>query len=83
MADPLTSSGTALVNDIIAPLQFADAPIQQAGSDRFVLAKLRWMFRGRLRVWRLSPRARPAVDPSADSQARRGSDRCGRSPNRR
>jgi len=37
----LTSSGTALVNDIIAPLQFADDPMQQAGSDHFVLAKLR------------------------------------------
>ena len=40
-ADPLTSSGTALVNDIIAPLHFADDPMQQAGSDHFVLAKLR------------------------------------------
>ena len=38
---PLTSSGTALVNDIIAPLHFAHDPMQQAGSDRFVLAKLR------------------------------------------
>ena len=37
----LTSSGTALVNDIIAPLHFADDPMQQAGSDHFVLAKLR------------------------------------------
>jgi hypothetical protein len=37
----LTSSGTALVNDIIAPLHFAHDPMQQAGSDRFVLAKLR------------------------------------------
>jgi hypothetical protein len=30
-----------LVSDIIAPLHFADAPMQQAGSDHFVLAKLR------------------------------------------
>ena len=37
----LTSSGAALVNDIIAPLHFADDPMQQAGSDHFVLAKLR------------------------------------------
>ena len=37
----LTSSGTALVNDIIAPLHFAHDPMQQAGSDHFVLAKLR------------------------------------------
>ena len=37
----LTSSGTALVNDIIAPLHFADDPMQQAGADHFVLAKLR------------------------------------------
>ena len=36
----LTSSGTALVNDIIAPLHFADDPMQQARSDYFVLAKL-------------------------------------------
>ena len=41
MADYLTSSGTALVNDIIAPLQFADDPMQQAGSEHFVAAKLR------------------------------------------
>ena len=27
----LTSSGTALVNDIIAPLHFAHDPMQQAG----------------------------------------------------
>ena len=37
----LTSSGAALVNDIIAPLHFADDPMQQAGSDHLVLAKLR------------------------------------------
>ena len=37
----LTSSGAALVSDIIAPLHFADDPMQQAGSDHFVLAKLR------------------------------------------
>ena len=37
----LTSSGTALVNDIIAPLHFADNPMQQAGADHFVLAELR------------------------------------------
>ena len=37
----LTSSGTALVNHIIAPLHFADDPMQQAGADHFVLAKLR------------------------------------------
>ena len=37
----LTSSGTALVNDIIAPLHFANDPMQQARSDHFVLAKLR------------------------------------------
>ena len=36
----LTSSGAALVNDTIAPLHFADDPMQQAGSDHFVLAKL-------------------------------------------
>jgi hypothetical protein len=49
MADPLTSirglpflcRSTALVGDIIAPLHFADDPMQQAGSDHFVLAKLR------------------------------------------
>ena len=32
---------TALVDDIIAPLHFADDPMQQARSDHFVLAKLR------------------------------------------
>ena len=37
----LTSSGTALINDIIAPLHFADDPMQQAGSEHFVAAKLR------------------------------------------
>ena len=31
---------TALINDIIAPLRFADDPMQQARSDYFVLAKL-------------------------------------------
>jgi hypothetical protein len=31
---------TALINDIIAPLHFADDPMQQARSDYFVLAKL-------------------------------------------
>jgi hypothetical protein len=31
----------ALVSDIIAPLHFADDPMLQAGSDHFVLAKLR------------------------------------------
>jgi hypothetical protein len=30
-----------LVSDIIAPLHFADDPMQQARSDHFVLAKLR------------------------------------------
>ena len=37
----LTSSGTALVNDIIAPLHFADDPMQQTGAAHFVAAKLR------------------------------------------
>ena len=37
----LTSSGTALVNDIIVPAHFADDPMQQAGSEHFVAAKLR------------------------------------------
>ena len=32
---------TAPINDIIAPLHFADDPMQQAGSDHFMLAKLR------------------------------------------
>ena len=32
---------TALVSDIIAPLYFANDPMQQARSDHFVLAKLR------------------------------------------
>ena len=32
---------TALVDEIIAPLHFADDPMQQARSDHFVLAKLR------------------------------------------
>ena len=49
MADPLTPSrvfpflcrSTALVSDIIAPLHFANDPMQQARSDHFVLAKLR------------------------------------------
>ena len=55
----LTSSGTALVNDIIPPLQFADDPMQQAGSDHFVLAKLRRDVLKQgiavpLRVWRLA-----------------------------
>ena len=35
------SGSAALVSDIIAPLHFADDPMQQAGSDHFVLAKLR------------------------------------------
>jgi hypothetical protein len=30
-----------LISDIIPPLHFADDPMQQAGSDHFVLAKLR------------------------------------------
>jgi hypothetical protein len=30
-----------LVSDIIAPLHFADDPMQKARSDHFVLAKLR------------------------------------------
>ena len=34
------SRTTALVSDIIAPLPFADDPMQQAGSDHFMLAKL-------------------------------------------
>ena len=38
---PWPTSGTPLVNDIIAPLHFADNPMQQAGADHFVLAKLR------------------------------------------
>ena len=60
----LTSSGTALVNDIIAPLHFADDPMQQAGSDHFVLAKLRrdvlkqGIAVGSLRVWRLASTGR-------------------------
>ena len=50
MADPLTSIGVfpflcrsaaAGQSTIIAPLHFADDPMQQAGSDDFVLAKLR------------------------------------------
>ena len=55
----LTSSGTAVVNDIIAPLHFAHDPMQQAGSDRFVPAKLRRDVLNEgiavgLRVWRLA-----------------------------
>jgi hypothetical protein len=38
---PWPTSGTPLVNDIIAPLHFADNPMQQAGADHFVLTKLR------------------------------------------
>jgi len=38
---PWPTSGTPLVNDIIAPLHFADNPMQQAGADHFVLAELR------------------------------------------
>jgi hypothetical protein len=33
-----TTLHTALVNDILAPLHFADDPMQQAGSDHFVPA---------------------------------------------
>jgi hypothetical protein len=35
------SGSAALVSDIIAPLHFANDPMQQARSDHFVLAKLR------------------------------------------
>jgi hypothetical protein len=35
------SDSAALVSDIIATLHFADDPMQQAGSDHFVSAKLR------------------------------------------
>jgi hypothetical protein len=38
---PFLCRSTALVSDITAPLHFADDPMQQAGSDHFVLAKLR------------------------------------------
>ena len=38
---PFLCRSTALVSDIIAPLHFADDPMQQARSDHFVLAKLR------------------------------------------
>ena len=90
MADPLTSipsfpflcRSTALVNDIIAPLHFADDPRQQARSDHFVLAKLRCDVRkhgfavGPLRVWRLASTGRNreravavAVGPAGSRQA--------------
>ena len=35
------SGSVALVSDIIAPLRVADDPMQQAGSEHFVAAKLR------------------------------------------
>ena len=38
---PFLCRSTALVSDIIAPLHFANDPMQQARSDHFVLAKLR------------------------------------------
>ena len=38
---PFLCRSSALVSDIIAPLHFANDPMQQARSDHFVLAKLR------------------------------------------
>ena len=38
---PFLCRSTALVSDIIAPLHFANDPMQQARSDHIVLAKLR------------------------------------------
>ena len=78
----LTSSGTALVNDIIAPLHFADDPMQQAGSEHFVAAKLRRNVlkkvsrSGADKIWQLASAVRNrgrAVSIAVDREASRHS----------